>query len=297
MNLNQFPLWTAIITPLNEDCSVDFESLGTLLKDQNDANNGILILGSTGEALNLDSEEKKDILHFALEQKLNVPLMVGVGGINQKETLNWISYLESLPVHAYLMVTPPYAKPGPVGQTNWFKTLLGASTRPSVLYNVPGRTGTSLSLDTVENLKTHPLFFGIKEASGSTQDFKNYFDRASGKTLYCGDDALLPEFSELGALGLISVAGNLWPKATRLYVDLALENKLTEDEKVLWRNSSKALFLASNPVPVKVLLKQIGQIKTSKVRPPLSDEEKFDWNKLNTVHAAITNWYYERKEK
>jgi 4-hydroxy-tetrahydrodipicolinate synthase len=297
MNLNHFPLWTAIITPMQDDGCVDFESFANLLKDQNDANNGVLLLGSTGEALNLDSEEKKDILHFALEQKLNIPLMVGVGGINQKETLNWISYLESLPVHSYLLVTPPYSKPGPVGQTNWFKTLLGACTRPCVLYNVPGRTGTSLSLDSIEELKAHPLFFGIKEASGSTEDFKNYFDKAPGKTLFCGDDALLAEFSKLGARGLISVASNVWPKATRLYVDLALENKLTKEEVELWKNSSEALFLTSNPVPTKVLLKQIGKIKTSNVKPPLSNEEKFDWNKLNTVHAAITNWYYERKEK
>jgi 4-hydroxy-tetrahydrodipicolinate synthase len=198
-NLKKYPLWTALITPLQTSQKVDFTSLASLLREQNQVGNGILILGSTGEALNLQLDEKKHILNFVCEQNLQVPIMVGVGGHNLEETKNWIKYLETLPLDSYLMVTPIYSKPGPLGQFYWFKELLDESSRPSILYNVPSRAGTSLNHQSFSKLKDHPQLFGLKEASGSQEEFKKFRKIAPHLKIYSGDDPLWPSFARLGA--------------------------------------------------------------------------------------------------
>src|SRR3989344_3475186 len=111
-DLNKFPLWTALVTPFTSDLKLHKHNYRTLLRRQEAAQNGVVVLGSTGEALLLNSEEKKEILTLAVEQNLNVPIMVGVSGINLEESLEWLEFCETLPVHAYLMVTPLYTKPG-----------------------------------------------------------------------------------------------------------------------------------------------------------------------------------------
>ncbi len=121
MELNKTTLWTALITPLKADESVDFASLVKIAKEQESAGNGILILGSTGEALNLGLKEKKKIIEKITSLGLDVPLMAGIGGHNLKETSEWISWLESQKIHAYLMVVPHYARPGPKVSATGFR--------------------------------------------------------------------------------------------------------------------------------------------------------------------------------
>lgn len=290
MNLNDYKLWTAVITPMKEDGSVNYEDLTRVLKDQDDAKNGLLILGSTGEALNLDEDEKVKILDHSLSLKLKSPIMVGVGGINLNETRKWVDYLETLNVHSYLLVTPLYAKPGKIGQYEWFKELLDASTRPCMLYNVPGRTGVKMSFEAVDMLKDHPNFWAIKEASGSTEDFEKYVKTAPKAMVYSGDDAMLPDYTPLGAKGLVSVAANVWAKKTHEYVSRALANKLNEDEKKLWNECSNSLFMASNPIPVKRLMKIDGQISTDILRAPLTHKEIEDDSLLKASHSKINEW-------
>ena len=109
------------------------------------------------------------------------------------------------------MVTPLYAKPGTAGQTNWFRTLMDQSSRPCMLYNVPGRSGVSLSLKTVENLKGHKNLWSIK-ASGNPLDFQKYSSISPSISVFSGDDAMLPEYVPLNCKGLVSVAANCWQK-------------------------------------------------------------------------------------
>ena len=132
-DIGSYIVWTAIITPMDEDGSLDLESFEKILRRQEAAGNAITILGSTGEALNIDESERKQILDFALGLKLKVPIMVGVGGINLHEQTKWIEYLNGLEVDAYLLVVPLYAKPGVHGQYGWFKHLLDTSKRPCML--------------------------------------------------------------------------------------------------------------------------------------------------------------------
>jgi 4-hydroxy-tetrahydrodipicolinate synthase len=281
MNLTSHSLWTAVVTPLLENNQVDFESLTRLINEQVEAKNGLLILGSTAEALNLNLSTRKAIIEHVVNLKPTMPIMVGVGGHLLEEQKEWMTYLETLPVAAYLLVTPLYAKPGPKGQFEWFKSLMDHSSRPCMLYNVPGRTGTALSVEAVSRLNGHRNFWAIKEASGSVEKFKEYLNAAGGKPVYCGDDAL--------SKGLVSVASNAWPKETHLYVDQCLQR--TFDNKDIWAHASNSLFVVSNPVPVKRLLFERGIIRSPKMAPPLSHEDMTSAEPVLLAHEAVTGWY------
>lgn len=289
MNLDRYSLWTAVVTPFEITGHVDFESLSSLVKAQERAGNGLLILGSTGEALNLNCATRKSIIEHVVKMKPSSPIMVGVGGNLLHEQKEWINYLEDLGVDAYLLVTPHYAKPGPHGQERWFKELMDSSSKPCVLYNVPGRTGTPLSLQAVKNLNSHQNFWGIKEASGSVEKFKEYLQAAPGKKLFCGDDALMPDFAMAGASGLISVASNVWPAETHRYVKECLAK--TFDAKELWSNASNALFVASNPVPVKWLMHELKFIQTPLMTPPLSDKDMVSHETVMRANREVSRWF------
>jgi 4-hydroxy-tetrahydrodipicolinate synthase len=187
------------------------------------------------------------------------------------------------------MVTPIYAKPGPVGQYNWFKTLMDAVTKPVMLYNVPGRSAVAMSTEAVARLSGHKNFWSIKEASGSVEKFKEYLKAANGKAVFCGDDALMPDFALAGASGLVSVASNAWPKETNLYVQKCL-NK-TFDDKQLWTDAANSLFVASNPVPVKRLMFENGKIQTALMVAPLSHEDMQDATPVLKANEQVRNWF------
>ncbi|WP_127716183.1 4-hydroxy-tetrahydrodipicolinate synthase [Halobacteriovorax sp. HLS] len=289
MHLNDYKLWTAVITPMTSEGEVHYEDLTRVLRDQDEARNGLLILGSTGEALNLDMDESKKILEHTLSLGLKSPIMVGVGGINLKETKKWVNYLETLKVDAYLLVTPLYAKPGTQGQYHWFKELMDLSSRPCMLYNVPSRTGIKMSFEAVTMLKDHKNLWSIKEASGSTEDFSKYVQAAPKALVYSGDDALLSDFAPLGCKGLVSVASNVWPKQTNKYVEMALNSTLKE--KSLWAECSNTLFIASNPIPVKALMAHDKQISTAVLREPLTDKDLSSIEELVSSHSKINEWY------
>lgn len=294
MELNNYKLWTALVTPFKEDLSVDYDSLKDLIKEQTEAQNGLLILGSTGEALNISLDEKKSIVEFVIGLNPNVPIMIGVGGHNLIETKSWVQYLESQNVDAYLMVTPIYAKPGDEGQYHWFKTLMDESSRPVMLYNVPGRTGSSLSLNAVTRLRDHKNFWAIKEASGSVEKFKEYLEASANRPVYCGDDGLMPDFANNGSHGLISVASNVWPFATNKYVQQCLDK--TFDAKELWESAANSMFLASNPVPAKSILQQQGRISTNTMMPPLSALDLTDTKQIEIANEKVKSWFAQQNE-
>jgi 4-hydroxy-tetrahydrodipicolinate synthase len=292
-NLNNTKLWTAIITPFNEDESIDYKSFKNLLKAQSEAQNGVLVLGSTGENLALSLAEKKEIVEFTVKQNLDIPVMVGVGGFHLPETKYWVEYLEKQNVDCYLLVTPLYAKPSIKGQTQWFKDLLDLSTRPCMLYNVPSRTGVDLKVHTVINLKEHKNFWAIKEASGSVEKFAEYRNAAKNISLYSGDDGLLPQFALHGAAGLVSVASNVWPKLTSKYVEMALSFKLSEDRLNAMLRAVNELFSAPNPTPAKCLMKELKIINSNTLRSPLTHEELDNTSGLIKANDELLNAYKE----
>lgn len=295
-NLNEFPLWTAIVTPMNEDGSIDYESFKKILLEQEAAKNALVVLGSTGEALNLNKDEAKKILEFALSLNLAVPVMTGIGGYNLDEIKIYINYLNSLKgLDAYLVVTPLYAKPGEHGQYHWFKTILDLSKRPCMLYNVPGRTAVKMNFKAINRLKDHPHFWAIKEASGSVDDFKMYKQMAPNARMYSGDDGLTNDFSKHGCVGLVSVAANAWPLETHLYTLKCVNQTLSEVDANMWAQACDTLFLAANPVPVKHLMYLNKKIKTNLLRAPLSHLDLADETPIVLAQNNIQNWFQENK--
>lgn len=287
-DINSYKVWTAIITPMNDDGSVDYESFEKLLKQQSAAGNAITLLGSTGEALNIDEDEKRKILEFAIAQQLPVPLMAGVGGINLHTQMDWIKYLNGLELDCYLLVVPLYAKPGAHGQYGWFKALMDAAAKPCMIYNVPGRTAMHLELEALGMLKDHKNLWAVKEASGSEEEFAAYLKAAPGALMMSGDDIMLPAFSKIGAKGVVSVAANVWPEATAKYATQCYDGTFNGED--VWKSSVKALFSASNPVPIKALMHDLGMIKSATVRLPLSAEDLVSIEALRQANSDIASW-------
>ncbi len=289
-------LWTALITPFKEDLSIDFESLERLLLRQQRAKLGVLLCGSTGEALNLSLEKKKSIIDFSLSLKLKIPYMIGVGGHLLEEQIKWIQFLEKYQsIHSYLLVTPLYSKPGPLGQTAWFKSLLSVATKPSILYNIPSRTGVELAIQTVQELNTHPLVWGIKEASGEPHKFSQYQEALSNGIIFSGDDMLMKEFSKRGAFGLISVASNIWPERTQDFLTKCLEQTLNTEDNQKFVSCFSELFKSSNPLPTKALLAYKKIIKTYQTIPPLTSTDFNSMSSLLKWDSWITNLKGEKK--
>ncbi len=292
-DLNAFPLWTAIITPMNLDGSIDYKSFEALLREQEKNKIAVVILGSTGEGLNLSRSEAHEILSFAEKLKLTVPTMTGLPGFNLKETLEYVKELEArYTIDAYLVVTPLYAKPGTVGQYEWFKAILDAASKPCMLYNVPSRTGVKMSFQTVSMLKDHRNFWAIKEASGSVDDFKKYHESAPNARMYSGDDGMIYNFRPHGLVGLVSVASNVWPAETYKYVTKTLEKTLTEAEDKSWKKWTDTLFIAANPVPVKRLAFYQKKITTEILRAPLNHKDLDEAGMQRVIQADtdVKNW-------
>lgn len=290
--LNKHVVWTAVVTPLLADGKVDYASLEGLLKKQADAGNGIVLLGSTAEALNLSSNDKNEIVRFATKLNLKTSMILGIGGHQLDDQINWMKFGEEHPFDGYLLVTPLYAKPGPVGQTKWFESLMNTSTRPCMLYNVPGRSAVAMAPEVLKNLAGHKNLWSLKEASGSIEKYSQFRQAAPTLTIYSGDDALLPFFVPMGCAGVVSVAANVWPKETRRYAELALAQKF---DKVfpLWEKASNSMFLAANPLPVKALLHHKGWIKTATMQAPLHADDFKQVGVLAEMDQQVMSWHKE----
>jgi len=282
-------LWTALITPMYQSGEVHFGDLEKLIRRQESAGNGILLIGSTGEGLALTDDEKKEIIEFSANLDLSVPVMVGVGGFQIENQKAWIQFCNDK-VDAFLMVAPLYSKPGPVGQKNWFLDLMDVAEKPCMIYNIPSRTGVKIPPTVIKELSGHSKFWSIKEASGSIADYKEYREMVPQASMFSGDDALLPFFAAAGCSGLVSVSSNVWPEETAKYVELSLEGK-TDSLFPVWKRAVEAMFSAPNPVPVKALLHQKGIIESSALRAPLTEKELNNMNQLKQADEEIINWY------
>jgi 4-hydroxy-tetrahydrodipicolinate synthase len=289
-NLNDFPLWTALVTPFTESGKVDYAVLGQLVEQQQAANNGILLLGSTGEGLALSLKEQQSIVEHVCQLAPTVPLMVAVGGMNLTQQVAWVEYCNQLPIHGYLLGSPLYAKPGVVGQTHWFESLLNASIHPCMLYNVPGRSAVDIPPAVIENLSKHQNLWALKEASGDIAKFEGFRKAAPELAIFSGDDALMPYFAQAGATGLVSVAANAWPAQTHEFVKRSLSgqhpNLFTD-----WSQAIHSLFSVANPIPVKVLMHLQGRLSSPYLRPPLTHLELTQTDCITHANNTILSWH------
>jgi 4-hydroxy-tetrahydrodipicolinate synthase len=267
--LNNF-LYTACITPFigNE---IDFESFEKNLRLQDNARNGVLILGSTGESLALSLEERMKIVRFVIELELKTQIMIGIPSINLEQSLEWVKFCESMSQKSfdgYLLSSPLYTKPGIIGQTKWFETIMSESKRDFMLYNIPGRTGVKLFPEILTNLSHFKNLVALKDSGGDLNITKQYLNANKNVKIYCGDDEMTKDMMQVGATGLVSVASNIWPQQTKSIVKHCLSG--LDFNHQTWIEICKTLFLSSNPIPAKALMFEKKMIKSKLTRPPLS---------------------------
>ena len=277
-------LGTALITPFKADKSVDYEGLARLLDTQLTGSvDYIVVLGTTGEAATMTTEEKREVREFIVQYTKqhplpngqNIPLVLGVGGNNTQQVISDLRAMRDvliLDFTAILSVCPYYNKPNQEGLYQHFCAVAEASPIPVILYNVPGRTGVNLLPETVMRIyEAHPdKIAGIKEASGNVEQIKHLIDLAKDKLLVIsGDDGIACEIMKAGGAGLISVASNAFPKD---FYDIV--HKKDQAKQAQYDQMIKLLFKEGNPVGIKAVLAQKGIIQNYLRLPlvPASEE-------------------------
>lgn len=254
----------ALVTPFNEDLSIDFISLGKILEHVigGDAD-FLVVLGTTGEASLLSHDEKLRVIDFVRQQTAGrLPLVLGYGGISTSELVAGFSRFDFDGIEAILTVTPFYVKPAQRGIYAHYKAIADASPRPVILYNVPGRTGVNMEPSTAIDLASHPNIIGIKEASGKLFQTEEILRcRPEGFLLYSGEDALTFHLMNLGADGVISVVANAFPREVASIVRQEKDQASFLDARahhIALKVLTKAVFADGNPAGIKYVLSRMG---------------------------------------
>ena len=264
----------AIVTPFNEDHTIDFEALEKIIDFQIDGGIEYLVtLGTTGETPVLSQAEQIQIIEFTYEKVAGrVPVVVGIGGNNTQAVVEMLKTYPLEKATAVLSAAPYYSKPSQEGIFQHYKALAEASPKPILLYNVPHRTGKNIDAETVVRLaKEVPNIGGIKEACGNFTQFAKILRDAPKDFLVTSgeDDIAIPQIA-MGMQGVITVAGNAFPKEVSTIVRLALDGKFKEatdiNNKIL--EVFTLLFNENNPAGVKAFLFEKGLIK-NEVRLPV----------------------------
>lgn len=262
----------ALITPFTQEGKVDFDGLKSLIDFVSPHMDYLVVHGTTGESATTTSREKKDILEFIkANNERGLPLVYGLGGNNTAGLIETLRATDLSGVSAILSVSPYYNKPSQEGICQHYEALADASPLPIILYNVPGRTMSNLSVNTTIRLAQHPNIIGIKEASGDiSQCIRIAEKKPEDFLLISGDDILTPAIMAVGGCGVISVLANGFPEIMGNMVNEALKGNFKETNE----NNSKVLdinpllYEESNPVGIKEVLQQKG-ICGNQVRLPL----------------------------
>lgn len=264
----------ALITPFNKDESIDFAALGRLVDFQ--IQNGIdylVVLGTTAESATLTEQEKNAIKDFVVDRvQGRVPIVLGVGGNCTKAVTEELKTKDFKGIDAILSVVPYYNKPSQEGVYQHYKAIAESTDLPIVLYNHPGRTGVNMAAETTLRLAAdfHNIV-AIKEASGNISQMDEIIkNKPSNFMVISGDDGITFPLITLGAVGVISVIGNAFPKEFGRMVRLALQGDFTNALDIHHRFTElfNLLFVDGNPAGVKCMLNAMGYIE-NKLRLPL----------------------------
>ena len=263
----------ALATPMTDDGAVDVPKLRELLQwHKAEGTDGVVILGTTGEASTLSTEERAEVMSATREEIGGVlPIVVGTGTIDTRSTIAATKQAKLFGADAALVVTPYYVKPSQDGLQHHFTQIADAAELPIILYNVPGRTGVDLSIETTVALSRHPMIQGLKDATGDntrvgpmravcSDDFK----------LYSGEDAQARDYVLQGGDGVISVTANVAPAAVARVMAAANANDASAAGAADAPLASlhRDLFIEANPIPVKWALAKMGKTGGG-IRSPL----------------------------
>jgi 4-hydroxy-tetrahydrodipicolinate synthase len=275
----------ALVTPFKHG-RVDKLALRKLIDFQiANGTDAIIPCGTTGEAATLSHEEHKMVLGFVVNHVAGrVPVICGAGSNNTKEALELVKYAKTIKADAVLLVTPYYNKPTQQGLYLHYETIAKAVSIPIILYNVPGRTACSIEPETVAKLAKIPNIVGIKEASGSLEQVTKILTLLPRFTVLSGDDPLTMPMMAIGAKGVISVLANIVPDRVAQMVDAMLASDFAQARKMHYNlfALSKAMFIETNPIPVKAALHMMGYI-SDEIRLPLTPLSKDKQHMLEKI--------------
>lgn len=271
----------ALVTPFR-DGKVDKKALKGLLNFHIQHRTDVIIpCGTTGESATMSHEEHREVMSFVVDHVGGrVPVICGAGSNNTQEALGLVQHAQKIKANGVLVVTPYYNRPTQEGLFKHYEFLAKKSDIPIVLYNVPSRTGVSLAPATVARLAKIPNIVAVKEASGSL-DQVDQIQELCDITVLSGDDPLTVPMMSIGARGVISVTANIVPNLVRDMVHRAREGNYGEARQIHRElvPLSKAMFLETNPVPVKTALAMMKKIKLE-FRMPLCEMSEANTKKL-----------------
>lgn len=253
----------AIITPMLEDGSVDFDGLKVNIDWQvENGTDAIIICGTTGESSTLSDEEHCACIQKAVEYTHNrVPVIAGTGSNDTKYAIELSRKAQELGADGLLMVTPYYNKTTQRGLVAHYRAIADSVDIPIIIYNIPGRTGLNCDVETISELADHKNIAGVKEASGNIA----YTARLAAKCndrldIYSGDDNMVLPIMSLGGKGVISVLSNILPRETHEMTKACLDNDFETGTalQLKYLKLCDDLFMEVNPIPVKEAMNQMG---------------------------------------
>ncbi|MEW6247192.1 MAG: 4-hydroxy-tetrahydrodipicolinate synthase [Nitrospirota bacterium] len=276
----------AIVTPFKNG-RVDERSLGDFIEWQiANGTDGIVPCGTTGESATLSHDEHERVIAFTVEVvKRRVPVIAGTGSNCTDEAISLTQHAKRVGADGALLITPYYNKPTQEGLFRHFKAVAEAADIPIVLYNIPGRTGVNMLPATVARLTSVQNIVAIKEGSGSVQQASDIVQMCGDRiTVLSGDDPLTLPMMAVGAKGVITVTANIAPVDMAYLVDAFAEGRVEEARRLHFKLSPlfAALFLETNPIPVKAALSMMGKIE-EELRLPLCPIGQENRDKLARV--------------
>lgn len=279
-------VFPAIITPFLKDESLDEEGLKRNIEYLNKTGiAGIIPCGTTGESATLTFEEHKRVVGIAVEAS-KVPVIAGTGSNNTSEALELTRHAAKAGADAALLITPYYNKPNDKGMYEHFKKIAENCDIPIVLYNVPKRTGIDLKPELVAKLSKIKNIVAIKEASGSLSQQSQIIEQTRGSdfVLLSGDDDLTLPTIALGGQGVVSLVANVAPRKTVAMVDAALKGDVEKARELHYELAPlvRAMFLETNPIPVKTAHKYLG-LANGPLRLPLGEMAQANEAKLKEI--------------
>lgn len=280
---------TALVTPFKNG-EVDFVSLGNLVEHQiTQGVEGLLACGCTGEPATLSESEKLKVISTVLEvTNKRVPVIAGTGTNATQSTIDFTHTVCNLGVDGILIITPYYNKPSPKGQLIHYSTVAEVSKKPIIIYNVPGRTGTNMSIDTIAKLAEHKNIIGVKDAAGSIERVTQLGKLPSFAYMSGDDHICLPQVL-MGASGVVSVASNAAPALVSQMIRYGLNGQVEKSRLIhdMLYPLFGVLFIESNPAPVKKALEFLNVISSNELRLPLVAVQDKSADRISEVMRMI----------
>ncbi len=282
-------LLTAMVTPFNADGSVNYEKATDLAEWLiNNGSDGLVVAGSTGEAATMSAEEKLELFRVVVNRiNKSVPVIAGPGSNNTADSIKMTKMAEAMGVDGVLIVGPYYNKPTQEGFYQHFAAVAQSTALPIIVYNVPGRTASNIAPATVARLaEDFENIVAIKEAAGNVaQVAELYTVLPEDFTIYSGDDGLILPFMSVGATGLISVLSNIGGGILQDVMQAYEDGRVKEAAKLNAQMVplANAMFIETNPIPVKAAVTLVTGIDAGQPRLPLTPMEAANKAKMTAV--------------